>query len=182
VKSKTDFGPGVIIMQKKIKLLIVCGEMSSCLIISELKKEKDFVVLKEVFNLNDAIRRAKKTKPDILFICAYFLKEKGIDIIAKVKKKIKTKVVIFNGHFTQDQELLLVKEGVVGILNCNLSTHTLGKALSKVNDGELWITRKALSLLVGMPPLAPYNLKFHKKRVAFSARSVEGQKKASPSQ
>jgi DNA-binding NarL/FixJ family response regulator len=169
-------------MQKKIKLLIVCGKMPSCLIISELKKEKDFVVLKEVFNLNDAIRWAQKIDPEILFICAYFLKENRIDILAKVKEKMKTKIVIFNGNFTQDQELLLIKKGVAGILNCNLPTHTLSKALKKVNDGELWITRKALSLLVGIPPLAPYNLKFHKKRVAFSARSVEGQKKASPSQ
>ena len=145
--------------------------MPSCSIISELNSGRDFIVLRKTFNLKDTIKWAQKSDPDVLCICAYFLMENGIDVISKIKKRTeRTKVVIFNSNFTKDQELMLVREGAAGILSCNLATPTIIKALSKVNDGELWITRKMLSLLVGIPPLAPYNLKFHKKRVVSNAR------------
>jgi LuxR family transcriptional regulator of csgAB operon len=117
---------------------------------SGLKKEKDFVVLKEVFNLNDTIHWIQKTDPDILFLCSHFLIKNWKDIIAKIREKIKrTKIVIFNCHFTQNQELMLAKEGVVGILGCNLTPASLTKALNKVHEGELWLRRELIPQLIG---------------------------------
>jgi DNA-binding NarL/FixJ family response regulator len=136
-------------VKKKIKILVACGQKTSCSAISGVKKEKDFVVLKEVYNLNDTIRRIQKTDLDILFLCSHFLIENWKDIVAKIMEKIKrTKIVIFNCHFTRDQELMLAKEGVVGILDCSMPPSSLTKALRKVHEGELWLRRELLPLLV----------------------------------
>jgi DNA-binding NarL/FixJ family response regulator len=139
-------------MRKKIKLLIACRGTPSCLAVSELLKEKDFAVVdvvKEASCLDDTIRWARKSDPDILFLCSNYLIENWKDIIAKVTAKIKkTKVVVFNCHFSQEEELLLAKEGVVGILDCNMPSAILIKALKRVHEGEVWLKRKLLASLI----------------------------------
>jgi DNA-binding NarL/FixJ family response regulator len=138
-------------MPKKIKLLITCGETLSCLALYELlSKEEDFVIVKETTTSEDAIRSFKKSHPDIFFLCSHFLIEKGTDIISKASEESKrTKIVVFNSHFTEDQEMLLVKEGVTGILNANLDPPDLIKALRKVHEGELWLRRGLIHSLIG---------------------------------
>jgi LuxR family transcriptional regulator of csgAB operon len=66
---------------------------------------------------------------------------------------MRAKIVIFNSHFTHDQELLLIQEGVVGILNANLDTSNFVKALKKVHAGEIWLRRELIPLLIGGPRL-----------------------------
>jgi DNA-binding NarL/FixJ family response regulator len=148
-------------MPKKIKILIVCGETLSCLAFRGLmSKEKDFVIVKIVSNTGDTVRWLQKTNPDIFLLCAHLLIEKGSDIIAKIMEKTKgTRIVVFNSHFTQDQELLLVREGVVGILSANLEPPTLLKALRKVHSGELWFRRGLIPSLIGEPRLESQGLK-----------------------
>jgi DNA-binding NarL/FixJ family response regulator len=139
-------------MPNKIKLLVACRGTPSCLAVSELMKEKDFAVVdvvKKASCLGYTIRWARKSDPDILFLCSNFLIENWKDIIAKITKKIKkTKVVVFNCHFSQEEELLLAKEGVVGILDCNMPTPILIKALKRVHEGEVWLKRKLLASLI----------------------------------
>jgi DNA-binding NarL/FixJ family response regulator len=139
-------------MLKKIKLLIACRGTPSCLAVSELRKEKDFAVVdmvKEASCLDDTISRACKSDPDILFLCSNFLIENWKDIIAEITAKIKkTKVVVFNCHFSQEEELLLAKEGVVGILDCSMPPPILIKALKRVHEGEVWLKRKLLASLI----------------------------------
>jgi DNA-binding NarL/FixJ family response regulator len=149
-----------IAMPNKIKLLVVCSDTLSCLSLCELlSKEKDFVVdcksrELEVTTLDKTIRSFQKSDPDILFLCSHFLIKEGTDIIGRIKEeKIKAKIVIFNSHFSLDQELPLVKEGVVGILNANLDISDLIKALKKVHAGELWLRRELISILIGGPHL-----------------------------
>jgi DNA-binding NarL/FixJ family response regulator len=146
-------------MPKKIKLLIACREVFSCSDITDvISNKKDFVVVKRASNLDDTFRWAKKSDPDILFLCSHFLIEYGMDIIAKTIEKTKrTKVVIFNSHFAQDQEILLAMEGVVGIFSCNLRPPALIKALKKVHEGELWFRRRLISSLIGDRRLDSYN-------------------------
>jgi LuxR family transcriptional regulator of csgAB operon len=136
----------------KIKLLIACRGVPSCLAIKELLKEKDFAVVdvvKEASCLDDTIRWARKSNPDILFLCSNFLIENWKDIITKITEKIKkTKVVVFNCHFSEEEELLLAKEGIVGILDCNVPPPILSKALKRVHDGEVWLKRTVLASLI----------------------------------
>jgi DNA-binding NarL/FixJ family response regulator len=147
-------------MPKKIKLLVFCSDTLSCLALCELlSKEKDFAVDCKTLELENTtldktIHSFKKSYPDIIFLCSHFLIKQGTDIIGRIKEeKMKAKIVIFNSHFTQDQELLLVQEGVVGILSANSDTSNLVKALKKVHAGEIWLRRELIPLLIGGPRL-----------------------------
>jgi LuxR family transcriptional regulator of csgAB operon len=84
----------------------------------------------------------------------------GTDIIAKItKERMKAKIAIFNSHFTQEQELLLAKEGVVGILSPYLEPPVLLKALRKIHAGELWFRRELFNSLIGNVRLDSHNEK-----------------------
>jgi DNA-binding NarL/FixJ family response regulator len=152
-------------MPKKIKLLIACGDTLSCIALCKLlSKEKDFIVdcktcELETITLDDTIRWFQRSDPDILFLCSHFLIKKGMDIIPKIKEGTKrSKIVVFNSHFTQDQELLFIKEGVVGILDANSPPSILLRALRKVHAGELWFRRKLIPLLINNPRLDSNNM------------------------
>jgi DNA-binding NarL/FixJ family response regulator len=152
-------------MPKKIKLMIACREVLSCSAITDvLSDKKDFVVVKRASNLDNTIRWAKKSGPDILFLCSHFLIEYGMEIIAKIIEKTeRTKVVIFNSHFGPDQEIILAREGVAGIFSCNLPLPTLVKALKKVHEGELWFRRRMISSLIGDRRSDSYNVNISEK-------------------
>jgi LuxR family transcriptional regulator of csgAB operon len=99
------------------------------------------------------IHRAQKEDPDIVFLCSHFLIKNWKNVIANIKNKVKrSRIVIFNCHFTQHQELMLAKEGVVGILGCNSTLSTLIKALKKVHEGELWLRRDLIPHLINSHP------------------------------
>jgi DNA-binding NarL/FixJ family response regulator len=158
--------PGDIAMSKKIKLLIACGDSLSCLALCELLcKEKDFIVdcktrELETETVADTILWFKNSDPDILFICSHFLIRKGTEIIAKItKERMRAKIAIFNSHFTEEQELLLAKEGVIGILSSDLEPPTLLKALRKIHAGELWFRRELIHSLIGNVRLDFHNMK-----------------------
>jgi DNA-binding NarL/FixJ family response regulator len=153
-------------MSKKIKLLIACGDTITCQALCELLcKEKDFIVdcktrELETETLADTILWFKKSDPDILFLCSHFLIRKGTDIIAKITKEgMRAKIAIFNSHFTQEQELLLAKEGVAGILSPYLEPPALLKALRKIHAGELWFRRELFNSLIGNVSLDSHNEK-----------------------
>jgi DNA-binding NarL/FixJ family response regulator len=151
-------------MSKKIKILIACGDTLTCKTLCELLcKEKDFIVdcktqELETATLADTISWFKKSDPDLIFICSHFLIRKGTEIIAKMSnERTRAKIAIFNSHFTQEQELLLAKEGVVGILSPYLEPPTLLKALKKIHAGEIWFRRELIHLLIGSDRLDSHN-------------------------
>lgn len=136
--------------EMKIKILIACFETITLYgILKILSRRKDLIVVGSAKDEDEILLNAEILDPDILFLCSHLVIERGIGLIKKIKEKIKrTKLVIFNSRFPDDIELLLVREGVDGILEGDLSPDIIPQALRKIAGGEIWVRRRFLPQLI----------------------------------
>lgn len=133
----------------KIRILACACSISHVGFAEAFSKEKDFTLIKRICSGEDIIPYARKMRPDILLLCFYFLMDKGSNLITELKEKIgNSKIVVFNSSLVLEQELKMVKQGIVGILSSDTSPKTLVRALKRVQAGEVWLGRKLIKPLM----------------------------------
>lgn len=120
-----------------------------------LSDEKDFLIARESATVDDMFCWTEKKNPDIILICSRLLTEHESDVVVSIKKiNQETKIIVFESAFNKNQQLLLIRKGVVGIIKSDCSQQTLIKALRKVSAGEYWFRRNLIpSLISSVTPL-----------------------------
>ncbi len=139
-----------------IRILVACSSSFSRIGLRELlSDEKDFLIVRESDTVDDIFCWAEKKNPDIILICSRLLTEHGSDLVVSIKKiNQEAKIIVFESAFNKNQQLLLIRKGVVGIIKSDCSQQTLIKALHKVSVGEYWFRRNLIpSLISSVPPL-----------------------------
>lgn len=136
--------------ESKIKLLICCPSTLSFLGLSEvISREEDFTITNKVTTLNELFFTLNKEEPHIILISALQLFEAGVDMITRIKAyREEAKIVIFDSTFTANQELMLVRDGVIGIIDADAEPRAFIEALKKVQKGKFWIKRELIQPLV----------------------------------
>lgn len=136
--------------ESKIQLIIACPSTLCFLGLSQvISNEKDFAIVKQAKTPKDLMSLLDKEGPQIILISSLQLFEAGIELIRKIKiHREEAKIVIFDSTFTADQELMLVRDGVMGIIDTNADPESILEALKKVQKGKFWIKRELIRPLV----------------------------------
>ncbi|MDH3974849.1 MAG: response regulator transcription factor [Deltaproteobacteria bacterium] len=136
--------------ESKTKLLIACPSTLSFLGLSQLiSRQKDFTIIKKTTTLKELFFFLNKEAPHIILISSLQLLEAGIDMITRIKDlRESAKIVIFDSTFTANQELMLVRDGVLGIIDADAEPEAFIGALKKVQRGKFWIKRELIRPLV----------------------------------
>ncbi len=136
--------------EQKIRVIFACCELMSKLGLDEqLQMEGDIDIIKTVEEVNDLLNLLKSEKPDIIMMCHSFLKEMGIGLVSTIKNSDKhIKFIVFCSSFTLEQELMMIRKGISGIISTNPVLDTLVQAVRKVYSGDYWVRRDVLNAIV----------------------------------
>lgn len=115
----------------------------NCLI--ALQEESDFKVFDGNNSLNQIDDILSKQKVDIIIVKVEGLKE--LDIIKNVIQKRKKQKVLVCGDVDRDIAFNYIKSGVKGLLNCDIPSHLLKRAIRVIHKGEVWYDRKTASMI-----------------------------------
>lgn len=136
--------------EPKIRVLLACCETLSKLgLYEQLRREDDIEIIKTVEEINDLLNLSKREKPDIIMMCHSFLKEMGIGLVSTIKISNKhIKFIVFCSILTPEQELMMIRKGISGIVSTSSALDSLVKAVRKVYSGDFWIRREVLNAIV----------------------------------
>ncbi len=136
--------------EPKIRVLLACCELLYKLgLYDQLQREEDIEIIKTVEEINELLSLAKREKPDIIIICHPILIEMGIGLVSSIKNSDKhVKFIVFCGSFTPEQELMMIRKGISGIVSTQTAQDTLIEVVRKVYSGDIWIRREALNAIV----------------------------------
>lgn len=144
------------LLMPMIKILVACCSSLSRRGLSELlSDEKDFLIVRESATIDDIVCWTEKKNPDIILLCSHLLKEYGSDVVVSIRKiNQEAKIIVFESAFNINQQILLIRRGVVGILESDCAQQTFIKALRTVYAGEYWFRRNLIpSLISSASPL-----------------------------
>ncbi len=136
--------------EPEIRVLLACCELMGKMgLYEQLQREDDIEIIKTVEEINDLLNLTKREKPDIIMICHSILKEMGIGLVSTIKNSDKhIKFIVFCRSFTLEQELMMIRKGINGIISTKTAHDTLIEAVRKVYSGDIWIRREALNAIV----------------------------------
>jgi DNA-binding NarL/FixJ family response regulator len=107
---------------------------------SVLAGHKEYEVLAEACNGEEAIKCVEDFKPDILLLDISMPKLGGLDIISRIKRiSPKTKIIIISVHKLGAYVLKALRQGVSGYLNKDNVAEELIIALNRVNAGNVYL-------------------------------------------
>lgn len=100
-------------------------------------------VVGKAANCADALRLAKKIRPDIILLDLDLGGESGLDIIPALLKDGRAHVVILTGVRDLEVADRAVLNGARGIVRKEEPAEILLRAIEKIHGGELWLDRGA---------------------------------------
>jgi DNA-binding NarL/FixJ family response regulator len=136
--------------EPKIRVLLACCELLYKIgLYEQLQRGDDIEVIKTVVEINDLLKLTKSEKPDIIMICHSILNEMGIGLVSTIKKSDKhIKFIVICSSFTLEQELMMIRKGISGIVSNTTTYDALVEVVRKVYAGDIWIRREALNAIV----------------------------------
>ncbi len=123
---------------KRIRILVVDDHAvvrkGICTILAE---EKDFEVVGQADNSNEAITLIRHLKPDIILLDIFLGAVNGLDLAQQLQRASPaTHIVIFTGVIEEDYLLRAMRIGVHGYLQKSLPLDDLLAALHAIHKGE----------------------------------------------
>ena len=114
-----------------------------------LEQEPDMVVVAEVSNGRDAVRKAMKLSPDVVVMDIAMPELNGIDATRQlVSSPCKTKVLCLSMHEKSAMIDAMLKAGASGYLLKTSAQKELAKAVRAVSSGETYVSTRIASVLV----------------------------------
>lgn len=124
--------------ETRIRILVVDDHdvvrKGMCTILAE---EKDFEVVGQTDNSNEAITLARQLKPDIVLLDIFLGRANGLDLAQQLQRASSdTRIVIFTGVTEEDYLLRAMRIGVHGYLQKSLPLDDVLAALRAIYKGE----------------------------------------------
>ncbi len=108
-----------------------------------LSNERDFTVLAQCTNGDDALRAVRAHRPDILVLDLRMPGTDGLSVMKAMKaEKLATRVVLLAASLEDEETLQATRLGVRGVVLKEMAPRLLLQCLRKVHAGEPWIERR----------------------------------------
>ena len=105
--------------------------------------------LEEVRKEPDLERSLARLHPDILLLDLSMLRLGGIKSLPSIQKLSRsTKILLLANHWNMREEAVALRMGAKGYCKKTAPTAVLGKAVAKVQEGQIWADRKVVPALI----------------------------------
>src|SRR4029453_4260579 len=106
-------------------------------------------VIAMVGNSTEAFERAMTDSPDIIILDLILGEEDGLVLLPVLREKCpKSRVLILTGVLNPDAHRAAIRKGAMGIVLKEHAADLLLKAIKKVPDGEVWIDRSMMGMMI----------------------------------
>jgi DNA-binding NarL/FixJ family response regulator len=116
----------------------------------------DFKLIKTYNSIEELSKLEYVPEVDIAMVCATCCIDSFENTFVYFNEFYKilptVKPIIFNETFSEQQKIDLIRIGVRGFFSIDMDSKTLEKALSSIEKGEIWTSRKLTSLAVPSGP------------------------------
>lgn len=97
----------------------------------------------------EALEEAVKERPDLIILDLILGDEDGLTFIPVLREKVpESKVLILTGVQNPDSHRTAIRRGAMGIVLKEHAAELLLKAINKVYEGEVWIDRTMMGMMV----------------------------------
>ena len=114
-----------------------------------IEQDPSMKVVAMAGNSAEALERATKDSPDIIILDLMLGEEDGLNLLPVLREKCpKSRVLILTGVLNPDAHRAAVRKGAMGIVLKEHAADLLLKAIKKVHDGEVWIDRSMMGMMI----------------------------------
>jgi DNA-binding NarL/FixJ family response regulator len=137
----------------------------------------DFRLIKTYNSIKILNQKTYVPEVDIALVCATCCietEERCFEFFKELYQMMpRIKPVLFNEDFSEEKKIDLIKIGVKGFLSIDMGSETLKKALTLIKKGEMWASRRLISIAL---PSGPEYLKNYLPGKALSFTLSEREK------
>ena len=114
-----------------------------------IEQDSTMKVVAMAGNAAEAFEQLAKESPDIIILDLVLGEEDGLNLLPMLREKSpKTRVLILTGVLNPDAHRSAIRKGAMGIVLKEHAADLLLKAIKKVNDGEVWIDRSMMGMVI----------------------------------
>ena len=114
-----------------------------------IEQDQTMKVVAMVGNSSEAFERAEAELPDIIILDLVLGEEDGLTLLPALRETSpKSRVLILTGVLNPDAHRAAVRKGAMGIVLKEHAADLLLKAIQKVNEGEVWIDRSMMGMMI----------------------------------
>ena len=109
-----------------------------------LRSERDFKVLAQCVNGDEAVRAVRAHRPDIVVLDVRMPGADGLSVMREMKReRLPTRVVLLAASLEDEEILEATRLGVGGVVLKEMAPRLLVQCIRKVHAGEPWLERRA---------------------------------------
>jgi DNA-binding NarL/FixJ family response regulator len=125
-------------------------------LIALLGQERDFAVVGEAGDGNEAVALAASLRPDILLLDLAMPPSGGLEVLRRLdKRKSDVRPIVLTAAIQQDDVATALRFGARGIVLKDAPTDVLIKSIRAVLDGQYWLGREVLADFARIMAAAP---------------------------
>jgi DNA-binding NarL/FixJ family response regulator len=149
-------------------------------VVSLLQQERDFDVVGEAANGEEALMLSASLRPDILLLDLAMPPAGGLDVLRRLdRRKGDVRPIVFTAAIQQDEVVKVLRAGARGIVLKDAPSPVLLKSIRAVLDGRYWIGLEVLADIGRItepapPPAAPKNFGLTPRQLEVVAQVVAG--------
>jgi DNA-binding NarL/FixJ family response regulator len=113
-----------------------------------LAAERDFEVVGEAADGDEAARRVRDLRPDILLLDVAMPETDGLDALREIGRDQRTRTLLLTGAIEKSSLVTALQLGARGVVMKDAATSLLIKAIRRVVAGEFWVGRDRVPGLV----------------------------------
>ncbi len=118
-------------------------------LIARLALEADFEVVAEARDGHEVPPLLETAEPDILLLDLSMPTLDGLGTLRLLHgRRFKTRIIVLTASDDRSKHIQAVKLGACGVVLKHSTTDLLIKSIRKVHEGEIWLERKTLAVLV----------------------------------
>ena len=114
-----------------------------------IEQDQEMKVIAMAGNSTEAYEHAAKDRPDLIILDLILGEEDGLTLLPVLREKSpKSRVLILTGVLNPDAHRAAIRKGAMGIVLKEHAADLLLKAIKKVHDGEVWIDRSMMGMMI----------------------------------
>ena len=114
-----------------------------------IEQDQSMKVVAMVGSCAEALEQALKDRPDIIILDLVLGDEDGLSLLPELREKVPdSRVLILTGVQNSDSHRRAIRLGAMGIVLKEHAADLLLKAITKVHEGEVWIDRSMMGLMI----------------------------------
>src|SRR5687767_8177053 len=114
-----------------------------------IEQDQTMKVVAMVGSTAEALEQAKQELPDLIILDLVLGEEDGLDFLPELREKVpRSRVLILTGVQNPDSHRSAIRLGAMGIVLKEHAADLLLKAIRKVYEGEVWIDRSMMGMMI----------------------------------